>query len=139
MLKKRWFTLVELMIVIAIIWILASSLSIAIIPYMARSRDTKRITDIQNYLNNVIGSYDKNFDTFPSNYGSGGGSMNLGYCLSEIPTRTDVLAPGGINWKDGKFTTLRWWDTTAPPQDPMLQIALPSLCSMPGSYVYSRM
>ena len=91
------------MIVIAIIGVLASSLSIAIVPYMARSRDTKRVTDIQNYMNNIIGSYDKNFDTFPSNYGSGGSFSTLGYCLSELPTRPDIPVLG----KEGKFTTLR--------------------------------
>lgn len=78
------------MIVIAIIGILASSLSVAIIPYMARSRDTKRVTDIQNYMNNIIGSYDKNFDTFPSNYGSGNNPIIPGYCLSELPARQDI-------------------------------------------------
>lgn len=36
-----------------------------------RSRDTKRITSILSYTN-ILDTYEKNFDTFPSNMGSGG-------------------------------------------------------------------
>lgn len=68
---NRAFTLVEIMIVVMVIGILATALFSNVKPYLMRSRDTKRITDMQNYVNNVIGSYDKTYDTFPSNYGSG--------------------------------------------------------------------
>ncbi len=56
------------MVVISIIGILASAVYVGMRPYMMRSRDTKRITDIQNYMNNIIVTYSRNFDAFPSNY-----------------------------------------------------------------------
>ncbi len=132
---KKGFTLVEIMIVMTIIGILSWALFIWIQPYLWRSRDTKRVSDIQNYLNNMIGSYEKNFDTFPTNKGSGNNILISGYCLSELTTRQDIV----VLWREGKFSTLRWSDTSAPPQDPLLQIALPADCTMPGSYFYSRM
>lgn len=58
---------------------------------MMRSRDTKRITDVLGYTN-IVDAYDKNFETFPSNYGSGGNALVQGFCLSELPTRPDVVA-----------------------------------------------
>ena len=131
------FTLIEIMTVTLIIGILAGGIFIATQPYMKRARDTKRVTSIQSYLANIIVAYEKNFDTFPSNYGSGGSAFSSGYCLSELPTRPDVLAPGGVSGKDGRFTALMK-DTSAPPSDPTEQIIDP-LCSMSGSYVYSRM
>ena len=101
-------------------------------PYMMRSRDTKRITDILGYTN-ILETYEKNFDAFPSNYGSGNNSNELGYCLSELPTRMDIIAIGNA----GKFTTLAS-DTAVPPQDPISSMVVPP-CSETGSYLYSRM
>ena len=101
-------------------------------PYMMRSRDTKRITDILAYTN-ILETYEKNFDTFPSNYGSGNNSNELGYCLSELPTRMDIIALGNA----GKFTTLAS-DTAIPPRDPTSSMMTPP-CSETGSYMYSRL
>jgi Tfp pilus assembly protein PilE len=120
------------MIVVTILGILATALYLGANPYMMRSRDTKRVTDILNYTN-VLETYEKNFDTFPSNYGSGGDSNELGYCLSELPTRPyDIVSLGNA----GKFTTLTAGST--PPVDP-IPTTLVAPCDMMGSYLYSRM
>ena len=70
---------------------LMSALYIGAVPYMQRSRDTKRVTAIFQYTS-ILEAYDKNFDTFPSNYGSGASALNTGYCLSELVTRSDIVA-----------------------------------------------
>lgn len=125
------------MIIISIIGILAIALSAEFKPYIARSRDTKRTTDILNYMNQIISTYEKTYDTFPSNYWSGGNSNALWYCLSELPTRTDIITPWWASGNDGHFTALSG-NTSMPPVDSLRQIVLPSLCSMSWSYVYSR-
>lgn len=133
--RQKWFTLVEIVTVITIIWVLATSLFIVVGPYMARSRDTKRVTDILGYTN-ILDAYDKNFDTFPSNYGSGW-PLGIGYCLTEMVTlRSDQPSL----WNEGKFSSLSK-DTSTPPHDPTAQIAVesPLICPMPGSYIYSRL
>ena len=58
---------------------------------MMRSRDTKRVSAIFQYTS-ILEAYDKDFDTFPSNFGSGNSALTLGYCLSELVTRSDVVA-----------------------------------------------
>lgn len=129
--SNRWgFTLVEIISVVVILWTLATALYIGTVPYMKRSRDTKRIVDIWSYLN-ILDAYDKNFDTYPSNYWSGW-SLILGYCLSEIYKRPDY-----VWYPDMKFQALWSW-STQPPHDPSF---LPPItpCDMTGSYLYSRL
>lgn len=53
---------------------------------MMRTRDMKRVTDMISYTN-ILDMYDKNFDTFPSNNGSGNSFTTPGYCLTELYTR----------------------------------------------------
>jgi prepilin-type N-terminal cleavage/methylation domain-containing protein len=50
---KKGFTLVELMIVIAIIGILAAALFPALTSYLSRGRDTKKIAEIKQ-LNTAL-------------------------------------------------------------------------------------
>lgn len=88
--RSRGFTIVEIMVVILVIGILFTGIYMSVQPYMSRSRDTKRITDMLGYLNNILVTYERNFDTFPSNYGSGGNPLALGYCLSEMTLRSNV-------------------------------------------------
>jgi prepilin-type N-terminal cleavage/methylation domain-containing protein len=128
--KNSGFTLIEITTVVVILATLASAMYIWVVPYMKRSRDVRRVTDIRSYMT-IIDVYDKNFDTFPSNYGSGWTS-NLGYCLSEMVGRPDY-----VGFQDMKFQTLGS-GTTAPPRDPY---NLPSIspCEMTGSYLYSRL
>jgi prepilin-type N-terminal cleavage/methylation domain-containing protein len=47
-LSPKGFTLVELMIVIAIIGILAASLFPSLTAYLARGRDTERLADVKD-------------------------------------------------------------------------------------------
>lgn len=121
------------MVVIIIIGLLAGTLYVWTVPYMMRSRDTKRVTWIFQYTS-ILEAYEKNFDTFPSNYWSGWNPLSLWYCLSEIPTRPDVAILGNA-WK---FSSLYWWDTTPPPTDPDSS-RLVSWCSLGWSYLYSKL
>lgn len=54
--KYKWFTLVELMIVIAIIWILSAILYPSLTWYFERARDTKKKAEI-NQINLAIINY----------------------------------------------------------------------------------
>ncbi len=104
---------------------------------MMRSRDTKRVTDIQSYMKNIIMTYRTNFDTFPSNYGSGS-YANSGYCLTEMVNRSDlVMDYANVSKKEGHFSALKT-DTSQPPTDPSHQMTYPTLCNMTGSYIYSQ-
>jgi type II secretory pathway pseudopilin PulG len=58
-----WFTLVELMIVIAIIWILAVSLFPAMTQYLARARDTNKVNEL-NQLRTAIEIYHIDKETY---------------------------------------------------------------------------
>lgn len=66
----RGFTLIEVMIVIAIIWILFVSLMPALTSYIARSRDTVRVTDIDN-LTKVMNLYFSDNEKYPPSDMSG--------------------------------------------------------------------
>jgi prepilin-type N-terminal cleavage/methylation domain-containing protein len=67
--SKHGFTMIEIMGAIAVIGILIAAVWVASAPYMARSRDTQRITDMTS-LGNVFMAYKQSLDAFPSNYGS---------------------------------------------------------------------
>lgn len=94
--SKRGFTLIEIITVVFIVALLATALYIGSQPYMKRSRDTKRVTDINSYMN-IVEAYNVNFETFPSNYGSGS-SLTQGYCLTEIANR-----PNYVGYEDMQF------------------------------------
>ncbi len=129
-LRRGWFTLVEIITVVVILWTLSTALYMGVQPYLKRSRDTHRVTDVINYIT-IIDAYDKNFDTYPSNYWSWS-STGTGYCLSEM-----YLRPNYAGYSDMKFQSL-WSGTTAPPRDPIGSHAI-SPCTMSGSYLYSRL
>lgn len=127
---KSWFTLVEILISLVIVWILFVGLTVTVQPYLSRSRDTKRVTSLFQYTP-IIESYEKNFDTFPSNYGRGWNGAALWYCLSELPTRGNVI---GL-WNEWKFATLLG-ESSVPPKDPGNTTVSP--CDIPGSFLYIK-
>lgn len=55
------------MTVVMIIGLLASTLYIGAVPYLQRSRDTKRVASLFQYTS-ILEAYEKNYDTFPSNF-----------------------------------------------------------------------
>ena len=69
---KKWFTLVELMIVIGIIGILAAALYPSLNSYLARSRDTTLMTQAK-YLMQSMELYKNDYGYYPipSDYWSG--------------------------------------------------------------------
>lgn len=92
-LTKKWFTLVEMLIVIVIIGILAAALIPRLTGIQARARDTGRRADI-NQLVSAIATYQLDYQTIPSSGGtlSAGVWNNSETVLAElVPTYMNVL------------------------------------------------
>ena len=108
-LTTRGFTLVELMIVIAIIGILAAALFPSLTSYLARGRDTSRAAGIKE-ISTGIAAYNVDNSTFPvSSNGAGAGAA-------------DCASSGALSKYVPKF-----------PKDPTNSIAN---CVTPGGYGY---
>lgn len=78
--KKKWFTLVELIISIVIIWLLAVALIPKIQSTQWRTRDTKRINDIRQLSVWIFSYYNDNWY-----YPNGGNVWDGGRAVSTQP------------------------------------------------------
>ena len=81
---SRGFTLVELMIVIAIIGILATALFPSMTGYLKRSRDTARISGMKD-ISTALGAFYADKERYPIAIGSA--------TAAAVGTGTDELAP----------------------------------------------
>lgn len=114
--KKKAFTLIELLIVIAIIGVLATALFPTIRDAMSRSRDAAKEGDINNIVT-ALETYNADYGTYPQDSG----------CITDT---TIFVEPGTTEsvakdyFKGGK-----------PPKDPSANRSLPSTVADPGGCV----
>jgi general secretion pathway protein G len=80
--KTGGFTLVELLVVIAIIGVLATLVLLQLGTARARSRDTKRIADVNQMRSAVEQYYEDNNGTYPTTIDQ----ATLGRYLTRVPT-----------------------------------------------------
>jgi len=111
--KKRAFTLIEILVVVAIIGILAAIVILMLDKAQSRSRDSRRIADL-NTIAQAISLYRENNDTYEirNAAGEGGqcyaspppppappcfgyGYFNLGNAFGYLTSINDVLIEGG--------------------------------------------
>lgn len=99
--KLKWFTLIELLIVIVIVGVLAVALIPRLTGAQARARDTARIADLRQVQNAIALYYADNWK-YPGNELS---AFPLTMCLPNA--RTGILSP-----------LITGWYISSLPQDP---------------------
>ncbi len=108
--KARGFTLLEILVVMAIIGILASIITVALTGGRNKGRDARRVADIKN-LQVALNSYLNANDTYPSV-----GTDDTGYAITTLQT---ALVPAYL---------------PKIPQDPLY----PGVSAVAGDYQYVR-
>jgi prepilin-type N-terminal cleavage/methylation domain-containing protein len=124
----RAFTLVEIMVVLALIGILAGSLFPQVSSYISRGRDISRLSDIK-VLSAKFQNYMHDAESYPNNTNKDGVTS---YCLSEI-----MLWENAVALYVDKQYSLLWW-TGALLKDPTNHNPSIGPCWINGSYFYSR-
>lgn len=116
------------MLVIAMVGILGASMFYMWWPYLSRSRDVTRFTDLQHY-GRAIDLYFKDKDTIPSNWDN----LSLSFCADEVFF-------GRSNWEepDEQFEDLSSLMGWTPLRDPLKSSPAISPCDKEGSYLYSN-
>ncbi len=122
------FTLVELMIVIAIIWMLWAYLYPQMSRYHSRGRDVVRISDIKD-LSVIFQNYIHYNQIYPSNTNK---DSITSYCISDIMLWDNAIA----TTTEKQYTFLGW--TGALRKDPTSYNPWLSPCAIAWSYYYSR-
>lgn len=89
---KRAFTLIELLVVIAIISVIATLSTIALSSIRAKSRDTKRISDIKQ-IQTALEMYKNDNSVYPTNITSGSALAYGG----QTYMKTVPIAPGKLD------------------------------------------
>lgn len=112
-LAQRWFTLIELMIVIAIIAILATALFPTVSNYIERGRDAARVSHLKD-ISNAIGAYFADFNRFPPANPANNGCLNswaLGsayfpvFPVDPLTWRQNWCGANGVYW----YATWTWY------------------------------
>ena len=85
----KGFTLIEIIVVIAIIAILASIVAVNSIQYLAKSRNTKRVNDIENYII-TLNSYYLHYYSYPPHTGD---VVSSAQCLGICATGNKCTSP----------------------------------------------
>ncbi|MFA4996088.1 MAG: type II secretion system protein [Patescibacteria group bacterium] len=107
--RKKAFTLIEILVVVSIIGILASVVTVNLIYAQKKSRNTKRIGDLEA-MNNAIKQYYATENNLPDNRASSGAcivgsSYGGGVCLGElISNYMAVLPTDPLNQPGNKYS-----------------------------------
>jgi competence protein ComGC len=112
--KKRWFTLVEMLIVIVIIWVLAAALIPRLTSVRWRANDVARKADLQQVATAVL-SYSmdqQNYPTSPQNWESVAGliSVLVPTYVTSLPTDPSNNSMSEYSWTSSYVyvNTMKW-------------------------------
>ena len=128
-LRRTGFTLVELMIVIAIIGTLVVAMFPQMTAYYARGRDVQRLSDIKS-MSSKFQDYSRIYGVYPNNTDAPGTTTSR--CISDIRSWTNASS-----LKDKQFAQLG--GTGALHNDPKAANPNIGLCLIPGSYFYAQL